>query len=527
MMKTKLFGVMVVVLFASCKKENTVWETDWSAPIINDTLSLKNMVNDSTLAESGGFYVLDLKRTLFNFNLAELIEIPDTTIVENFGFSGTLNLSPGFSFVNSIEEHTINADGVQLKQIVLKEGFIDVRVENPLPTKTIFTVQLPGVSLNGVTFNNQYEAPPGTLANPGVATETIDLSGYSLDLTGISGGEYNILRSQINVMTDPSGPSVFITPSDITSVEATFRSVKVSYARGYFGNQVVSDTTDVFVEILDKIQGGSIDLPNTSITFEIENGIKVGAQGTLTTVSNENHFGNVVNLSSAQIGTPFNVDPATGDWNSLVPSYKSLVFNSNNSNIEAYLENLGSTHVLGYGLELNPWGNVSGGWDEVFPNSKLAIRMKANMPLNIGMDGIVLRDTFEVALNQDPEKTRIKSGELILQARNGFPISGTVKLLLLDQNDNVLKVIAGSQELRSSEYGTYDSTQEVNVEVSDVLFLLPEDVVDAANSAKKIVVETSFNTVNTTTGTNEQMHIPVGAFLGVKLKTKFKTENRF
>ncbi|MDG2440092.1 MAG: hypothetical protein P8M19_00355, partial [Crocinitomicaceae bacterium] len=65
-MRYTLLALMALFLFTSCKKENTVWETDWSVPVINDTLSLSNLVNDSTLAETGGFYSVDLNRSLFD-----------------------------------------------------------------------------------------------------------------------------------------------------------------------------------------------------------------------------------------------------------------------------------------------------------------------------------------------------------------------------------------------------------------------------------------------------------------------------
>lgn len=526
-MKRIVLFVSLLLFVVSCKKENTVWESDWAAPIINDTLSLANLTNDSTLIESSGFYELDLSRTLFDLKVADFVSIPDTTIEETFTFSGSLNLTPGFSFVNSIEEHTINMEEIQLKLVILSAGYIDVRVENPLGTTTIFEVKLPGVSKDGVVFTNQYAAPPGTQANPGVVFESIDLTGYTLDLTGLSGGEYNILRSQITVSTDPSGPSVFITPADITKVKATFRDVDIDYARGYFGNRVVSDTSDVFLDIMNKVQSGMIDLPNTSITFEIENGIKVSAEGTLTTANNENASGNVVQLTGGQMGTSFNIDPATGTWDALLPSSKTINFNSSNSNIENYIENLGAKHNLGYKLQMNPWGNVSGGYDELFSNSKLRIKMHANMPLTIGLDQLVLKDTFDIKLNQDPEKTRIKSGELILQASNGFPISGSVKLMLRNEGGVLLHTVTGSSALNSGLYGNFNAEYGFNIYDSEIHFVLTEDVLNDINDVYSIVVESTFNSVNPATGANEQMSIPFGAFLAIKLKTKFTTENQF
>lgn len=524
-MKRTAALILIAVAIASCKKENTLWDGDWSLPLINDTLSLEHLTNDTTLVNSGGFYALDLYRTLFDVQLIDTIASLDTTIDQKFVFGGTLELQPGASFVNSTEEHTFsNEHGVQLKEVILRSGYIDVTVKNVLETAIEINVELPGVTLGGVPFDETYVAPQGTQGSPGVVSETIDLSGYTLDLTGISGGDFNKLESIIKAKTSSSGTAVWIEPTDTTLVSANFYGVEIDYARGYFGTFTFSDTTNVNLDIMSKVTSGSIDIPNTSITFEIENGIKVGAQGILTVATNTNVGGNTVNLTGGPIGNTFNIDPATGSWGTLSPSVKSLVFNSGNSNIEQYIENLGVNHSLGYSMDLNPWGNVSGGYDEVFPNSRVSIKMHATMPLSIEMDALVLKDTFDIDLSQDPAKTRVLSGELILNATNGFPISGDVNLVMLNINEAPLHTVTGSQTLKSAEYGTFDATHGFNICGSEIHFVLPEEVISSLNDIKYIVVETMFNTVNPATSMNEQMSIPFGAFLGIKLKSKFKTE---
>ena len=78
----KLFTVFLFVLMlVSCKKEATSWDTDWVVPIVNDTLSLKNLQNDSTFFVNGNsFYEVDLTRTLLNIGINEIVAIPDTFI---------------------------------------------------------------------------------------------------------------------------------------------------------------------------------------------------------------------------------------------------------------------------------------------------------------------------------------------------------------------------------------------------------------------------------------------------------------
>jgi hypothetical protein len=276
-----------------------------------------------------------------------------------------------------------------------------MKVFNPLPTKAFFTVQLPGVVKNGIEFQEQYAVLGGTTVNPGVQTAILDLSGYELDLTGDTGGEYNKLQSRLIISTDPVGPTVTLTNAQEFNVEAKFSGIKVDYARGYFGNKVVEESTELLIDFLSMVTNGSIDIPSPQLQLIITNGMKIAASATVNGLSNTNYSGTTIDLSSTTIGTPLFIDPATGSWNTLTNSTKTISFTSSNSNLESYLENLGNKHTVDYRLELNPWGNVSGGWNEIFPSSRFKVQFNAQMPLAVGADGLTLRDTFDFKLNQN------------------------------------------------------------------------------------------------------------------------------
>ena len=350
---------------------------------------------------------------------------------------------------------------------------------------------------------------------------------YTIDLTGQSGTDYNTFVSDVDVIADPDGVSTNFGNEHTVVIKATFSDVKVSYARGYFGSRLISDIVDVDLSALDIYESGAIDLSTLSLSFDIENGVKVGAEGILNSVSNKNALGNIVSLTGGGIGNAFNIDPATGTWNTLTPSLNSLNFTSANSNIENYLENLGATHTVDYSIKLNPWGNTSGSWDEIYPQSALNVKLRAQMPLAIGLNNLILKDTFEVDLVQDPEKTRILSGELILNTSNAFPFSADVSIMLLDANGNLLHTVNGSEKIQAAQYGSFDVNHNLNVAESEVHFVLSKDVVSGLNDVKFVLVKSHFNSMDPMTMVNEQMIIPVGAFVSVKLKTKFKSENRF
>ncbi len=529
-MRKILFTLLTfTVLLSSCKKENTVWETDWSAPIIDDTLSLENWVNDSTLSEVGGFYALDMRRTLIDRNVNDFLAIPDTVIKKSFGFVfSAFNVVPGSVLVGSESENDLGFDDVELKQIIAGSGFLDITVKNPIGTKVNFTIVLVGVQKNGVEFSQTIAVDAGSIASPGVVTKSLDLSGYSFDLTGINGNKRNIFTSKVTAVTDPSGPTVLVTNSHFVKVDVGLRDITIDYARGYFGNRIVSDTTDFYLDIMKLVQSGTIDLPASTIKFKIENGIKVGATGFLSMLRSENSAGSIVNLAHPQIGTPFNMSPATGGWNgTLTPSVKEIIFNSVNSNMEAMFENLGSKYTAGYKIEMNPWGNISSGSDEIYPNSRLKVKVEASMPLAMGANALVVRDTFAVDLSQSSENVRVTKGELMLKAKNAFPISADVKLVLLNANKVPLHTILGTDKINSAEYGTIDPGSGLKVKTSEVKFDLSSAVVADLDDVKYIIVQSQFDTPNASTGVNEQFQIPVGAFLGVKLRTRFTTENQF
>ncbi len=525
MMKKKYYPLLLVfftVLITSCKKEKTSWDSDWHVPVVDDTLDLSNLVNDSTLNVMGGYYQVDLTRTLFDIGIEDIVKIPDTTINHSFVSAvQSLSVPPGFSFVNEIEEHELNVEEVQLKKIRVSGGTIEIKVFNPLGTKAFFTVQLPGATKNGIAFQEQYVVDAGTIQNPASKTATISLAGYDLNLTGIGGGGFNLLQSQLIINSDPLGPSVTITNNQVFNVEANFKDITVDYARGYFGNQVLEETKLLPLDIMNAIIAGSLDLPETSVTFEIENGMKLGAKATLVSLKNTNSSGNTIQLAASQLGTPVFLDPATGSWSGLNSSNESIVFNGVNSNLETYLENLGNEHEVAYQLELNPWGNISGGWDEIFPNSRLRVKVKAELPLSIGANGLTVCDTFNLDLEQKSDRSKVNSGKIILDATNAFPFSCGVTIHLLDANNNVLHVLPGESDLLSAVYGSLDPIDGLMKKSSQVVFNLTESAVNDVNLVKKVMVIAEFNTPDAS-GVNQQVSIPAGAFLAVKLRAAFQ-----
>ena len=231
-MKKLLFLLCIGLVFASCKKRGkAMWDTDWQVPLVHDSLTMSDLVADSLLTVVAGNYVLDINSSLFEFKLSDFVELPDTTIENTFPMAFNFTASPGTSFTSGeIDEHSMDIGDVQLKRIRVKTGGIDLKVFNPIGTKTFFTVQLPGVTKNGVTLTQNFTAPAGTQSNPGVSSAFVDLSGYELDLTGQYGTSFNRIQSKLIVNSDPEGPTVNVTTSDVIKFLFSMKDVLNFYS---------------------------------------------------------------------------------------------------------------------------------------------------------------------------------------------------------------------------------------------------------------------------------------------------------
>ena len=527
----KKYGLILLILAVTvgCRKEKTSWNSAWVLPLVSDTLDLKNLMEDSIIESDGtGYYSLGINRDILDLNLSEYIQIPDTTVVQKYAIAaGSLNIQPGTSFVNNNKDHVFALEDVQLKRARISSGRIGVTIENPIETKTIFTVKLPGVTKNGVQIQKTMIANAGTNANPSSTTEWIDLTGYDINMTGSSGSSYNRLQSTMSVQTDPQGSAVSINNQDSSKVIVQLENLNFDYARGYFGNLVIEDTADFSIDFLKNITSGTLDIPNTNLNFAITNSIKVGARATIHSIKNTNQSGSSVSLSHPQVGVPFSVEQATGSWSNLLSSLRNIQFTSSNSNVEAFIENLGDKQEIAYKIELNPYGNLSASWDEFFPSSRLKVRLTANMPLGFGMNNLTIQDTFALDLSQDKEKSHVTSGELVLAVSNGFPLQSQLKLFLLDENNQLIDEVNSSLPIQSSLLGSYVSSFGVQHAKSEVKFMLPTQTLSEINRVKKVVVRAVMNTPDPVTSVPTTVIIPEKAFFAFKLKANFQFETKF
>jgi len=527
-------GILILVLgvATACKKKKTSWNSDWVLPFVSDTIDLSNMHNDSTLNSfSSSNYLVQLERSLLDVSLNEFFVLPDTTIIQSYSPTiGIGSIPPGFTFYNSVEAHEIDIPDVQLKKVIVGSGTIKIKAFNPIATSAYYTIQMPGVEKNGITFEETFFIEAGTSANPSTAEEVLILDGYEMDLRGedITGSVnlsgYNILQTALSITSDPNGVSVPLLTSDVFEFEAEIKNLTIAYAQGYFGQQIFSDTSSFEIPYLNHIISGGINLDDVPLNIEISNGAKIPFSAEVTLLENTNYLPQSISLTSSLLNSVQNIAPATGSWSSLAPSSHLIAFNNSNSNITSYLENLGYTHNIGYEIRMNPLGSMTGSYNEIFPNSRLKLKLKSDFPLNISANYLTISDTISLSLSSSILGDVVQAEEVSLQIRatNAFPFSGSFKLKFLDGNQNILHVLDDINTIESSLSGSIDPTDNIQKAVSSVEVLLSTEIINILESIDYVIIEAQFDTPG---GSSFAQPIPSNAFIYFDSNLKIKAHN--
>lgn len=433
------FCVSILLVF-SCRKKPTTWDADYTLPVIKDTLDISDLRFDSLLTmDQNGNYKLALNEDLYDLSLASFVTIPDTFVQTEFSLNFSTNVPAGFEFINQTEENDLNLDPVLLKKVYVKEGSFDVEIENPHETTIFYTITFPDVISNGQVYSVQVSAPPGSISSPSIVNTSISLNNTQITLTGANGDESNILRTVFGVKSDPNGPDIVATPNHVTRFRTSLKNIVLDYARGYFGQQSVEDTFSIELDFLKKIKSGLINFPNTNLEMILVNGAKVTGKVNLLEVKSINKDGSTVSLTHPKIGQVQTVNASVGSYGSYTPYELSYLFTYLNSNLESFLENGLDRIFVRYSFEINPNGNISGSYDEAFSTSLLKLRLKADMPLNIGLNELTYEDTFTVnTANIQKELSRIQGAAFKVNGKNSFEVDAFLSFEFLDANKQIL-----------------------------------------------------------------------------------------
>ncbi len=327
-------------------------------------------------------------------------------------------------------------NGIELKYAEIASGFLVVEVYSTIQQDLYFTYNVPSASKAGVPFVTESVVTAATSGQTSHKVFQYDFTGYAMDLSGQNHDTVNTFFNTILGKIKYTGKKVFLSLSDSIVVSVSTLNLKPSYVRGYLGKDTINmGPSSTSFDIFKHIESGTLNFENIKMNLVIDNGF--GLDGTVKinniTASNT-HTGASQTLTGPNIATPLAITRATDNpYLGMVNTFDM----STSSNATSLINTLPNKVNYNAQVITNLAGNTKTYTDFAYNNGSLNAYLNIEMPLSVIASKLVLSDT--VAFNAASiKKKNVNSGTLSVIVNNGFPLSASLKMYLLNANGIVI-----------------------------------------------------------------------------------------
>lgn len=409
----------------------------------------------------------------------------------------------------------VNVQDIRGIEARAASGFVDMRVVSTVEDTLFFDYQIPEGKKDGIPFTLKENIPPAPAGGSIERIYSIDVSGYTFDLTGqpvING--YNAFYSELFGRIDSTGKLVNLSLNDSILIFVKLRDFVPEYIRGYLGNiQTDVGPDDAGISIFNGFKSGSLEFEDINLSLGVsnENGVPFQVDvKELVGINSATNASAPIDLAelpnpliiegAPSIGTPWegtwDITSATEDLNDLINVFPD---------------------VLRYEMDVesNPLQDSGDFSQFAIDSNQLNAFIDLEIPLNLKASGLTLTDTIEFNGSNVDSPEEILSGTLYLIGYNGLPLSASVKMTFFDANFKKLTDL--SFENRLSAANTNQNGKATSKEKSVLEWDFENSDLDNMLSSTFVIVEASFDTE-----TNKAVKIYTTDELELTLSGKFK-----
>lgn len=501
-LKAILALVFTTVMLSSCVKDFNIatHEADFLAPLAFGSVSISDYDGSDGFQINGDDTLrLVIDDTIFRIGLEDLIEIPDTSVVQEYTipFSG-LTIPPGVPFYGDTSKTTYRLNSVKLKYAFLREATIKLSFSNTIDKPVVFSYTILAATKNGQAYEISETVPGNTTFK-----KTLSLAGYDLDLRGPRGNLSNTITAVYTVMIDPNETESHVfSLGDKFSLETSFQSIIPEYLTGFFGSDVVDLNESVDFDFFENYPFSYLDVQKFDLKLKVDNGI--GADLSLDVKSIEAFSQNnsqTVALNHSLIGSAVGLNRAVQLYQNDDVKHQQVEFQFSNlnSNLDELLEIAPSGFDLDLGISLNPFGNISLGNDFAFYDHNLSMIISGEVPLNFGLGRLHLKDSvnyaFEIAEEDTGLLSRLNTAQVKVQLNNGYPLSADIQIYVLNEELNVIDSLFNERQLMAG-LQTDLMASDTSFTTSTILAPLDQEKLDRIEVGKMLLLDVFLSTTN-------------------------------
>lgn len=501
-LKAILSLVFATTVLSGCVKDFNIasHDADFLAPLAFGSISINDYDGSDRFQIDGNDTLrLVIDDTIFSIGLEDLIDIPDTSVLQEYSipFNG-LTIPPGVPFYGDTSKTTYRLNSIKLKYAFLREATIKLQFSNTINKPVVFSYTILSATKNGQPYEIAETVPGNT-----TFTKTISLAGYDLDLRGPRGNLSNTITAIYTVMIDPNETqSHTFSLGDKFSLETTFKSIIPEYLTGFFGSDIVDFKETVDFAFFDNYPFSYLDIQEFDLRLKVDNGIGADLSLDVKSIDAYNQStSQSVALNHSLVGSAVGLNRAVQLYqnNGVKHQQVEFQFSNTNSNLDELLEIAPSGFDLDLGVSLNPFGNISLGNDFAFYDHNLSMILSGEVPLNFGLGRLHLKDSvdysFEIADEDTSLVNRINSAQIKVQLSNGYPMASEIQIYVLNEGLSVVDSLFIERQMVAGLTSDLVAS-DTNFSISTIVLPLDQNKIDRLESGKIFLLDVFLSTTD-------------------------------
>ncbi len=434
---------------------------------------------------------------------------------------------PAQNLIQENQEIQYNLGGAQVTYMEINSGFVVMEVYSNVKEEIILDYKIPHSMQN---FDNKkfvhqtVKVPPATSGGYSKVVKKFPLDNYQVFMKGKNMDtipyRWNTVYSEFTARIEYTGIERTLSLKDSVYIRFGLVEIKPKLAIGDFGIHFFTFDEQQPVKFFENVKG-NISLEDVKMSLLFKNTFAIQADITVDNITSVNTRTNKsVKLSSTALPPTFLIDRAKNA--PFIPFYYGMNFTTSNSNLKQFLENLPDRLDSKFSMEVRKRGSENH-TDFVFDTSKLVAKLRLEMPVQFGSDGLDLSQVQPFNFAGFKNSENIKSGVLRLDISNGFPFEAGCDVEFLSENNEVLATLYEPGKMQRVLPGIIDVSGVVVSPVISQLFIeMPASKMQSIKFAKKIRIKAHFETPG-----GNRYKIYSHYKFGVKLKGNFVYEQGY
>ncbi|MFT7161643.1 MAG: hypothetical protein ACI9GZ_002830 [Bacteroidia bacterium] len=495
-MKNILFPIFAIILFGSCNIDDlefdNIKDLEYSAkvaiPLGSASYTIKELIEDLEddrleINEGSDLALSFIYRDNSSFEIStDFVDfgIIENNITYNLGLldspipapnAFTIPIAPvAFTF-----EFPEDTGGDLIDSLFYSSASLTVQVSSTFDGNIDYTATMIGIKR---TANNADLTISSNVNSTFTDTNQTSLAGYKTIFDNSAGANQFqfILEGNINV---PAG--ALAKSSDKLDLNVTISNIELSQVYGDFGlTEVEIQDQSIDFDGFEDFSNTGLELGDPKVILDVTNYYGIPIKIDMSGMTVRDKDGGIVSLAGdiSDNGIIINSPTIAGG-----KADTHIEISKENSNIQELLRITPVNITVPIIGTTNPEGSPGPQFNNfLIDQSAIEVMATIEIPLDFKMSGFSTEVEFDIS---DIDIEDANSMDITLFTKNQLPIDGTVKLMILDANDNISYEISNLIILKSPPVGPDGRT--TNTEESSETIELDQVGIDAFINGKTIV----------------------------------------